>query len=322
MKQKKILVLKGGQSEEREVSLRSGQAVLDALLALNYEAQALDFSSSAVMDIIAYKPDLVFIALHGRFGEDGTVQGLLESLQIPYTGSGVAASAMCINKVLSKRIFNSEGIPSPAFKIVCLPDLEDESVQLQRQLLASIGLPMVIKAATQGSSIGTYIIKDESEIITAVNQAFKYSREVLVEKFIAGQEITAALIGNNEPQVLPLIEITSANDFYDYESKYTKGMCEHIIPARVGEDCQANIVRLSKQVYQLMGCQGFARVDFMLDNNLQPFVLEVNTVPGMTEMSLVPDAARAAGIDFTSLIDIIVHLGLERDNQSRNLLTP
>jgi len=313
MKKKKILVLMGGISEEREVSLRSGKAVLDALLALDYEALAIDFNSSAIKEIIEYKPDLVFIALHGKYGEDGTVQGLLDSLQIPYTGSGVATSAICIDKVLSKRFFNAEGIPNAPFRIIFNHDLTDPDI-LREQLISNIGLPMVVKAATQGSSIGTFIIKDENEILSAVNNAFKYSREVLIEKFIDGQELTVAIIGNEEPQVLPLIEITSANEFYDYESKYTKGMCEHIIPARIGEESQADITRISKQVYTLMGCRGFARVDFMLDNNGQPYVLEVNTIPGMTEMSLVPDAARAAGISFTELIDIIVRLGFESNS--------
>jgi D-alanine-D-alanine ligase len=313
MQRKKILVLMGGISAEREVSLRSGKAVLDALLALNYDAQAIDFNSNSIKDIIAYNPDLVFIALHGKYGEDGTVQGLLESLQIPYTGSGVTTSAVCIDKVLSKRIFNSAGIPNAPFRIIYPQDLDDPVI-LHKQLTSDLGLPMVIKAATQGSSIGTYIIKDENEILSAINNAFNYSREVLVEKFIDGQELTVAIIGNNVPQVLPLIEITSANEFYDYESKYTKGMCEHIIPARIGEESQAEITRISKQVYTLMGCQGFARVDFMLDKSGQPFVLEVNTIPGMTEMSLVPDAARAAGISFPELIEMIVKMGFESNS--------
>ena len=313
MQRKKVLVLMGGISEEREVSLRSGKAVLDALLALDYEAQGIDFNSSAIKDIIDYKPDLVFIALHGKYGEDGTVQGLLESLHIPYTGSGVATSAICIDKVLSKKFFNAEGIPNAPFRIIFAHDLVDPDI-LREQLISNIGLPMVVKAATQGSSIGTFIIKDEKEILSAIDNAYKYGREVLIEKFIDGKELTVAIIGNEDPQVLPLIEITSANEFYDYESKYTKGMCEHIIPARIGEESQAEITRLSKQVYMLMGCQGFARVDFMLDKSGQPFVLEVNTIPGMTEMSLVPDAARAAGISFTELIDIIVRLGFESNS--------
>jgi len=310
MQKKKILVLMGGSSEERDVSLRSGQAVLNALLALDYEARAIDYNSTVIKEIIDYHPDLVFIALHGKYGEDGTVQGLLESLNLPYTGSGVAASAICINKVLSKRIFNFEGIPNAGFKIIHPNDFANPTDVLDH-LKLEIGLPMVVKAATQGSSIGTYIIRDEEEILSAISAAFNYSHEVLVEKFIDGQELTAAIIGNNNPQVLPLIEITSANEFYDYESKYTQGMCEHIIPARIGDEIQAEITQISKNVYELLDCRGFARIDFMLDKNGCPYVLEVNTIPGMTEMSLVPDAARAAGISFTELVEIIVRLGLE-----------
>ena len=310
MQKEKILVLMGGSSAEREVSLRSGQAVLNALLALDYEARAIDYNSTAIKEIIDYRPDLVFIALHGKYGEDGTVQGLLESLDLPYTGSGVAASAICINKVLSKRIFNSEGIPNAGFKIIHQSELNNPE-EILNLLRLDICLPMVIKAATQGSSIGTYIIRNEAEVLAAIRNAFNYSHEVLVEEFIDGQELTVAVIGNDELQVLPLIEITSANEFYDYESKYTQGMCQHIIPARIGEESQAEIIRISKQVYKLMDCRGFARIDFMLDKNARPYVLEVNTIPGMTEMSLVPDAARAAGINFTSLVEMIVRLGLE-----------
>jgi D-alanine-D-alanine ligase len=313
VQKEKILVLMGGSSAERDVSLRSGQAVLKALLALEYEARAIDYNNAAIKEIIDYQPDLVFIALHGKYGEDGTVQGLLESLNLPYTGSGVAASAICINKVISKRIFNSEGIPSAGFKIIHPNELENADEMLN-QLQLEIGLPMVVKAATQGSSIGTYIIKNAEEVLNAISTAFNYSNEVLVEKFIEGQELTVALIGNDDPQVLPLIEITSANEFYDYESKYTQGMCEHIIPARIGEESQSEIMRISKQVYKLLDCSGFARIDFMLDKDARPYVLEVNTIPGMTEMSLVPDAAKAAGISFTSLVEMIVRLGLERQS--------
>lgn len=313
MRKEKVLVLMGGMSTEREVSMRSGQAILEALLALDYEARAIDYNSSAIKEIIDYNPDLVFIALHGKYGEDGAVQGLLESMQIPYTGSGIATSAICMDKILSKRIFSSEGIPSAPYKVIGANELEEPD-ELVNRLKTEVGLPLVIKAATQGSSIGTYIIKNEKDILPAVEAAFKYSRGTLAEKFIDGQEITAAVIGNNEPQVLPLIEITSSNEFYDYESKYTEGMCRHIIPAQIAEETQAEIIRICQRVYTLMGCRGFARVDFMLDRSGQPYVLEVNTIPGMTAMSLVPDAAKAANINFPALVDTIVKLALE--NQS------
>jgi len=311
LQKEKVLVLMGGTSEEREVSLRSGKAVLDALLSLGYDARAIDYNSFRISEIIDYNADVVFIALHGKNGEDGTVQGLLESLGLNYTGSGVATSVLCIDKVLSKKILSYEGIPSPGFKILSQQDLQDPDAMLAG-LRQNIGIPMVVKAATQGSSIGTFIVRREDDIIKAIKTAFNYSAEVLVEEFIDGQELTVALIGNNEPQVLPIIEITSSNEFYDYESKYTQGKCEHIIPARIGEDTRQEIARISRQVYQLMGCQGFSRIDFMLDKNARPYVLEINTIPGMTEMSLVPDAARAAGISFEDLVERIIRLALEK----------
>lgn len=311
MHKEKVLVLMGGTSEEREVSLRSGKAVLNALLSLGYDARAIDYNSSRISEIIDYDADLVFIALHGKNGEDGTVQGLLESLNVTYTGSGVATSVLCIDKVLSKKMLNYEGIPSPGFKILSQKDLRDTDAMLT-SLQQDIGIPMVVKAATQGSSIGTYIVRQEEDIRQAIETAFNYGTEVLVEEFINGQELTVALLGNEEPQVLPVIEITSSNEFYDYESKYTQGKCEHIIPARIGEDTRQEIEKISKQVYQLMGCRGFSRIDFMLDKNARPYVLEVNTIPGMTEMSLVPDAARAAGLSFEELVEKILRLALEK----------
>lgn len=311
MAKQRILVLMGGYSEEREVSLRSGAAVLKALINLGYEAEALDLKGSPVQKIVDYKPDLVFLALHGKDGEDGTVQGLLEILGIPYTGSGVASSAIGINKVLTKKMLVYEGIPTAPFAILrkhayMAPELETQA------LLANIGLPMVIKAATQGSSIGTYIVREANGVCSAIEAAFTYDPEVLVEKFIDGTEVTSTVIGNEEPEVLPLIEITSANEFYDFESKYTPGMCHHIIPARVAQPIQDNIADLSKRVYKALDCRGYARIDFIIDKTNQPFVLEINTIPGMTEMSLVPDAAKAAGMSFEELVDKIVQLGISK----------
>ena len=310
MQNDRILVIMGGFSEEREVSLRSGTAVLNALLKLGYEAKALDLKTCSVQDIIDYKANLVFIGLHGKDGEDGTIQGLLEILGMHYTGSDVASSAIGMNKVLTKKLLCFEGIPTAPFTIIKrneLNSLETEVITL----LEDIGLPMVIKAATQGSSIGTYIVHEEKDILKSIQAAFAYGPEVLVEKFIDGTEVTSTVVGNDTLEVWPLIEITSANEFYDYESKYTPGMCNHIIPARIPEDLQKNIANLSKQVYRAIGCRGYSRVDFIIDKKGNPFVLEINTLPGMTEMSLVPDAARAAGISFEELVDKIVKLGLE-----------
>ena len=310
MQKNRILVLMGGFSEEREVSLRSGTAVLNALIKLGYEAKSLDLKFCAVQDIVDYQPDLVFIALHGKDGEDGTVQGLLEILNLPYTGSGVASSAIGINKVLTKKMLTFEGIPTAPFTILKKSAFSSTPAEIQ-SLTQNIGLPMVIKAATQGSSIGTYIVKEQKDILKSIEDAFVYDPEVLVEKYIEGTEVTSTVVGNDDTEVLPLIEITSANEFYDFESKYTPGMCNHIIPARVPEHIHDRIARLSQRVYKSIGCRGYARVDYIIDKDENPFVLEINTIPGMTEMSLVPDAARAAGTNFEDLVDKIVKLGLE-----------
>jgi len=297
----------GGWSEEREVSLKSGKAVYNGLKQAGYDVVCMDLNRENIGDIIKIKPDVVFIALHGKFGEDGTVQGYLELAGIPYTGSGVEASAVCINKALSKKIFTYEGIPTAPYMLVTQAILTDEIVE---DIKSQIGIPVVIKAATQGSSIGTYIVKEPREIMNAIKSALTYSDEVVIEKYIDGIQLTVAVIGNQNPVILPPIEITSKNDFYDYESKYTPGMCEHIIPARIEEQLNHKIEEISKQVYEKMGCRGFARIDFMVDREGNPFVLEVNTIPGMTEMSLVPDAARAAGFTFESLVDKIIKLAV------------
>jgi len=310
MQNNRILVIMGGFSEEREVSLRSGTAVLNALLKLGYEAKALDLKTCSVQDIIDYKANLVFIGLHGQDGEDGTIQGLLEILGLHYTGSDVASSAIGMNKVLTKKLLSFEGIPTAPFTILKKNEFKSPEPEIIT-LLKDIGLPMVIKAATQGSSIGTYIVREEKDILKSIQAAFAYGPEVLIEKFIDGIEVTSTVIGNDTLEVLPLMEITSANEFFDYESKYTPGMCNHIIPARIPEDLQKNIANLSKLVYKAIGCRGYSRVDFIIDKKGNPFVLEINTLPGMTEMSLVPDAARAVGISFEELVDRIVKLGLE-----------
>jgi D-alanine-D-alanine ligase len=311
MKKERILVLMGGYSAERDVSLRSGAAVLNALRNIGYEAEALDLKGNSVQKIEDFNPDLVFIALHGKDGEDGTVQGLLEIMGIRYTGTGVAGSAIGINKVLTKKILMYEQIPTSEFSILKKNEL-DTQAQAIDSLIENIGLPMVVKAATQGSSIGTYIVREANKVLTAIETAFEYDDEVLVERFIDGVEVTSTIIGNDYPQALPLIEITSANEFYDFESKYTPGMCNHIIPARIEKSVEEKIAALSLRVYKALNCKGYARVDFIIDQGSNPLVLEINTIPGMTEMSLVPDAARAAGISFEELVEKIVRLGLER----------
>ena len=309
----KVLVLMGGESQEREVSLRSGQAVYEALKESSFEAFTLDFTRESLQQVIKIDPDVVFIALHGKKGEDGTVQGYLELLDIPYTGSGVASSAICMDKILSKKMFAAENIPTPDYMILDQGFLQQKKMDIDL-LFDRIGLPMVIKAPTQGSSIGTFIVRSREAIEKAIIEAQLFDEAVLVEKFVEGREITASILGNHKTVVLPLIEITSVNEFYDYESKYTPGMCNHIIPARINDETRLKIEEIAAKAYEAMGCRGFARVDLIIDKEGVPMVLEVNTVPGMTEMSLVPDAARAAGMDFKQLVEYIVMLALEKQS--------
>lgn len=307
----KVLVLMGGASSEREVSLRSGKAVLDALLKLGYEAEGLDPKPEALAEIPEKKPDLVYIVLHGKFGEDGTIQGYLDLLGIPYTGSGVACSAICMDKILTKKLLGYEGLPTADFVTFHKNSFDSGSLVVD-SLVKKLGLPLVIKAATQGSSIGTYIVKEAFSIPQAIKDAFAYDDQVLVEKFIDGVQLTVTVVGNDKLKVFPVIEITAENEFYDYESKYTPGMSTHIIPARIDENLRQKVQTISEAAYRAAGCRGVSRVDVMIDKQGNPYILEINTIPGMTETSLVPDAARAIGVSFEDLVDEQVKLALEK----------
>ena len=307
----RVLVLMGGTSEEREISLQSGVNVCTALQKKGYQVESLDLNKDTLNRIADIAPDAVFIALHGKKGEDGTVQGYLDLLGIPYTGSGATSSAICMNKIITKKLLSYEGLPTPDF-IIMKKNTFDRACFVVRSMVQKFGLPMVVKAATQGSSIGTYIVKKEGEILPAIEAAFQYDDDVLVEKYIEGTLLTASLLGNDNPCVLPIIEITSSNEFYDYESKYTPGMCEHIVPARISLELQDKITRISEEAYKSLACKGFARIDFMLDRQGQPYILEINTIPGLTNMSLVPDAARAVGISYEDLIKRLLELAMEK----------
>lgn len=309
----KIGVLMGGRSAEKEVSIRTGEAVYKALIKKGYIAERIHVDFNLVEELKAKNIELAFIALHGPFGEDGTVQGLLEMLDIPYTGSGVLASALAIDKVATKKMLKFEGIPTPNFTVWKKSQYEkSDSNTIVKEILSQHNLPVVIKAPTQGSTIGTSFVHKENELIPALLEAFKYDPVALVEEMIEGVELTAAVLGNEDPIALPLIEIYSVTGVFDYEAKYTKGLSEHIIPPRIPEEQQEQVKQLAIKTYQVIGCRGLARVDFIVDEKANPTVLEVNTIPGMTETSLFPDAARAAGIEFEVLVDKIVQLALEK----------
>lgn len=298
---KKIVVVMGGPSTEAEVSRRSGTAILEALKAKGYNAEGLELNPATFAnDIKASGAEFVFNALHGKFGEDGIIQGTLEMMGIPYTGSGVMAAAVTMDKVATKRFFMAEGIPTP--KAHTYFRYEFKKRDLTGEILQEFSVPVVVKASSQGSSIGVVIVEKAEELEAALSEAFKYDREVLVEEFIKGRELTVAVWGNEEKQeALPIIEITTVTGRYDYVTKYKVGASTHIIPAPLSEEVTKKVKEIAIRAFAVCGCSGMARVDFMLGEDNQPYVIEVNTIPGMTETSLVPDAGRAAGIEFPEL---------------------
>lgn len=303
----RVAVLMGGRSAEREVSLNSGCQVGEALRSRGWDVVSIDAASPKMIDELRDSgAGVVFICLHGRFGEDGTVQGLLELMDLPYVGSGVLASALAMDKVMSKHIFSCEGIRSPEYVALRGAGAHDLDAVVSR-----LGEKVVVKPASEGSSVGMHIVHDASELAAAVEDAFRHDDVVLIERFVAGTEVTVGVIGNELPEALPTIEVVAANEFYDYESKYQPGMSQHIIPARVPEEARAECERLAVATHAALGCRGVSRTDTIVTEDGTVYVLEVNTIPGMTSTSLLPDAARAAGIEFPDLCERLVRLALE-----------
>jgi D-alanine-D-alanine ligase len=288
----------GGHSQEREISLKSGRAILKALLEKGYQAHPVEVGHDLAEVISREKIECAFVALHGRFGEDGTVQGLLEMMKVPYTGSGVLASALAIHKVMTKKIFLAEKIPTPSFEII-----SREVVERNHFNGVSLPLPLVVKPAREGSTIGISVVQSEEELLPALKKAGKYDEVILMETFMKGKEITVSILGDLP---LPIIEIVPKGGFYDYHAKYTKGETQYIIPARIPREKYLYAQEISLRVFRTLGCSGFARVDLMTDENEDPFVIDVNTIPGMTETSLFPKAAGYAGIPFEDLAERIL----------------
>ena len=305
-----ILVVCGGISSEREVSLRSGQAIHSALLRKGYaNAELYDLKRDNMNGILKKRPDIVFLGLHGRGGEDGTIQGMLEFAGIPYTGPGVSASAVCMDKILTKRILVSEGLPTPHFTVKH-KNAQQSIAVIAQELLSEMSLPMVLKSPCQGSSFGTNIVRDASQMEAAIEDVFHYGDDLLAEDFVEGVEITMPILGNEELTVLPLIEISFEREFNDYTAKYTSGMHQHIIPACIDKTTERNILDIGQRAYKVLGCCGLSRVDFIVDRFKGPMVIEVNTLPGMTDMSLFPDAARYVGLSYDDLVEKILELGM------------
>ncbi len=303
----RVAVLKGGRSAEREVSLNSGAQVTAALTSIGFDVVEIDTGETEfVSELSSADADVVFIALHGRFGEDGTVQGLCELLELPYVGSGVLSSALAIDKVMSKLFYTQAGLATPDYVVLRRGELFDIDV-----IVNELGGKLVVKPANEGSSVGMTIVHDPSELPAAIEKAFACDRDVLVEKFIAGVEVTVAVIGNDDVVALPTLEIVPVHEFYDYESKYVPGMSRHIIPARVSEAARDECQRLSMAAHKTLGCRGISRSDTIVAEDGAVWLLETNTIPGMTATSLVPDAAREAGIEFPQLCAMLVEFALE-----------
>jgi len=303
----RVAVLKGGRSAEREVSLNTGSQVSAALFERGFDVVEIDTGDDEfISELARAEANVVFICLHGRFGEDGTVQGLCELLELPYVGSGVLASALAMDKVMSKHFYACTGIPTPEYVVLKRGhELDTEFIT------ARLGDKTVVKPANEGSAIGVTIVHEPAELPAAIGHAFTYDRHVLVEKFVAGVEVTVGVLGNEHPMALPTLEIVPEHEFYDYESKYLPGMSRHIIPARVSDDARDTCERLAVEAHTALGCRGMSRSDLIVTSAGEALLLETNTIPGMTSTSLLPDAARAAGIEFPELCLRLVELALE-----------
>ncbi len=309
---KKIAVLMGGRSLEREVSLKSGHRVCEALKAKGYDFQTFDIDEGMVDNLIASKPDVAYIALHGKYGEDGTVQGLLELLEIPYTGPGVYANIVSFDKVLAKEIFLRHDIPTPRWLTLSAASFKEMGAAgALKKAIDLLGLPLVIKPAGQGSALGIKIVHEAADLPKALIGALSYDDKVLLEQYIDGTELTVSILGNDPAVALPIVEIVTKKEFFDFESMYRMGATDYFVPARLDESTAGEVKEMSLRVHEALGCRDVSRVDLILSAGT-PHILELNTSPGMTETSLLPMAADAAGIAFTDLVDQLVHMALDR----------
>jgi len=301
----KVAVLMGGDSAERLISQLSGNGVLAALRATGIDAHPFDPSERPLEDLKREGFDRAFIALHGRHGEDGTVQGALELLGIPYTGPGVMASSIAIDKVMTKRIWSAEGLSTPRWKVL---RPEDQALATVRTVPDELGLPLIVKPPREGSSIGVTKVQGYSQMQDAVRAASCYDRDVLCEEFIEGEEVTCAVLGEGDDAfALPVIRIVAPEGKYDLQNKYFTDVVKYLCPSGLPPEEEREIQRLTVEAYKLLGCRGWSRADLMIRaSDRKPFLLEMNTSPGMTSHSLVPMAARAAGWSYEALCAMVV----------------
>ncbi|MDO8746690.1 MAG: D-alanine--D-alanine ligase [Thermodesulfovibrionales bacterium] len=305
---RKIGVLMGGISSEREVSLRSGSAVFNALKKLRYNAVAIDAASNICEVLKKEKIDIAFLVLHGGWGEDGSIQGLLEVMGIPYTGSDVISSAIAMSKAASKKIFLYHKIPVPPFTVV-----SENSETLNSQLSTlNFPLPWVVKPVCEGSSVGVSIARDKGQIESALKNGFSYGNEIIIEKYIEGKEVHVGILND---RALGGVEVKTSLEFYSYEAKYTAGLTEYILPPKIDEVVYMKAKDIALSANRALGCSGATRVDLRIDNDGNPYVLEVNAIPGMTETSLLPKIAKEAGFDFPALVEEILKDAIEREQR-------
>lgn len=303
-----VAVLRGGNSGEREVSLASGTAVAKALREAGFSVDEFDPAQKTdLVRLIEGKYDVAFLALHGRGGEDGTMQGFMETIGLPYTGSGVCASALAMSKCRSKQVYLDAGLPT--LPSVTLTSGESYSTD---KIIDELGDHCVIKAAKEGSSIGLYIEQGKANIENAIQKAFEHDDQVLVEKYCKARELTVGVIGNEDPKALPIIEIVPKNDFYDFDAKYSPGGSQHICPAEIDAQTTASIQQCAEEAHRALGCCGYSRTDFLLEENGSFWILETNTLPGMTATSLLPDAASKIGLNYQQLCTKLIELALTK----------
>lgn len=302
LKGKKIGILCGGISAERSISLKTGDAIYKALKALGLKAVKIIVGKDIVRKIYGYKIDIAFVALHGEYGEDGTIQGLLELCGIPYTGSGVLASALSIDKVFTKKIYESNKLAVPAYEVL--------NKNSKSKTLRKLKFPVVVKPSRQGSSIGVSIAKNNRELKNSINNALKFGDEIIIEKYIKGRELSVGVLGSLRSHgsfnsfALPVIEIIPgrSGNFYDQKAKYDKGGSKHIIPAGISAELYRKACGLAVASHNAFGCSGVSRTDMILEASGRIYLLEINTIPGMTATSLVPEAAACIGISFKQLV--------------------
>lgn len=295
----KVIVLVGGPSKEAEVSRRTGNAICNALIQKNYNAVLLELNPVTVLaDIRALKGEVVFNALHGKFGEDGALQGVLEMAGIPYTGSGITSCAVSMNKKLSKEVFVGAEIPTA--KSIAYDLVKQDKSEVLADIQSNFKGPVVLKAATQGSSLGVAIVKEDNQLKAALDEVSEFDHLIIAEQYLSGQEYTVGLLAG---KAMPVIMIVPHSGAYDYTSKYTVGATDYLCPAPISAELTLKIQEISERVYQVLQCEGVARVDLMTDGQGNLFVLELNSMPGMTETSLVPKAAKAMGLPFPELCE-------------------